>query len=178
MFSTSFILDNLGKIGASISILIVALILRMLISKTIRVAFSKVKGRIDKKKLAKTNTIRSLLVNTINTIIILVAILTVISTWGVNVGPILAGIGVLGVAISFGSQSLVKDLIGGFFIIIEDQFNVGDKIRVGNFEGTVKRITIRSTVIKDKEGHRVYIPNSKIDIVTRLKPKIKKASDN
>jgi moderate conductance mechanosensitive channel len=167
----SFILSNLGKIGASIGILAAAIITRAIISKSIRIAFSKVKIKINGKRLAKTNTIRSIFVNTINTIIIIIALLTIISTWGVNVAPILAGIGVLGIAISFGSQTLVKDLISGFFIIIEDQFNVEDRIKVGNFEGIVKRMTMRSTVIKDDEGNRVYIPNSKIDIVTRMKTK-------
>ena len=68
---------------------------------------------------------------------------------GLNIGPLLAGAGVLGLAIGFGAQSLVKDVITGFFIIFEDQFGVGDVIQIDQFKGTVEEIGIRVT--RDQE---------------------------
>ncbi len=168
---TPFVIENIGKIIFSIVVLAGTFLLRILIKKAVKIAFLKVSTKLDKKHLARTKTIRSLLVNIINLAVLLVAVLTILSTWGVDVAPLLAGIGVFGIAISFGSQSLVKDFISGFFIILEDQFHVGDTIKVASFEGVVKSISIRTTVIKDSDGNLIFIPNSKIDIVTRYKPK-------
>lgn len=86
----------------------------------------------------------------------------------INLTPFIAGAGVIGLAISFGSQSLVKDFVSGFFILIEDQFRKGDKVKIGNFEGIVEDFTFRKTVLKDEEGTLHYIPNSQITVVSNL----------
>lgn len=168
---TQFLIQNLGRITFSLIILAASLLVRTVIKKTVNTAFNKVSGKLGKKQQARTKTIRSILVNIINLIILLIAVLTVLSTWGIDIAPVLAGLGVFGIALSFGSQSLVKDFISGFFIILEDQYHVGDTIKIGTHEGVVKKMTIRSTMIKDEDGNKIFIPNSKIDIVTKVKPK-------
>lgn len=85
-----------------------------------------------------------------------------------DVRPLLAGAGVLGVAIGFGAQSLVKDVVHGIFIVLEDQFGLGDTIRVGAVTGQVERMTLRRTVVRDSEGTLVTIPNSEIAVLGNL----------
>ncbi len=89
-----------------------------------------------------------------------------LSLFGVDITPILAGAGVIGLAIGFGAQSLVKDIVSGLFILVENQYGIGDKIKIGSFEGQVFKITMRSTVLRDDEGRTFYISNGLIkDIV-------------
>ena len=88
---------------------------------------------------------------------------------GLDITPILTGAGLLGLAVSFGSQTLVRDLISGFFIIVENQFNVGDKVKIANIEGKVIAINLRTTVLENKH-QRIYIPNSEIKNVVVNKP--------
>ncbi len=123
--------------------------------------------------VSKTKTIRALLKNVIDAVLFLMALLIILAQWGVNIAPILTGAGILGLAFSFGSQTLVKDLIAGFFIIVEDQFNIGDKIKIDKYEGTVDKITLRLTVLKDKDENTVYIPNSQVINVIRYKRETK-----
>jgi small-conductance mechanosensitive channel len=103
---------------------------------------------------------------------VLVAAFFVLSTlqeFGVNVGPLVAGAGVAGVALGFGAQSLIKDWIAGFFLLMENQFGVGDIISVDNSHtGTVERMTLRVTQIRDAEGKAHYLPNGTITQVVVL----------
>lgn len=84
----------------------------------------------------------------------------------VDIRPILAGVGILGLAISFGAQSLVKDFISGFFILFENQFAVGDVIEIGNHAGAVERMTLRIVALRDLQGALHIIPNGTITAVT------------
>lgn len=97
--------------------------------------------------------------------IIAIAILLTINTF-INIAPILAGAGILGLAISFGAQSLVKDLISGFFILFEDQFIVGDIVEAGGKGGVVERMTLRVVVLRDLEGVMHVVPNGEIKVVS------------
>jgi small conductance mechanosensitive channel len=87
---------------------------------------------------------------------------------GVNLGPLLAGAGVIGLAVSFGAQSLVKDVISGLFILIENQFGVGDVIRIEGVSGAVERMTLRVVVLRDVEGVVHIVPNGQITKVSNL----------
>jgi len=84
----------------------------------------------------------------------------------INIGPLLAGVGVLGLAVSFGSQSLVKDVITGFFMLMEGSFAVGDIVEVGGKGGVVERVTLRTVTLRDAEGVRHVIPSGQIDVVS------------
>jgi small conductance mechanosensitive channel len=84
----------------------------------------------------------------------------------INIGPILAGAGILGLAISFGAQSLVKDIISGFFILFENQFGIGDVIEVAGHSGVVEKMTLRVVVLRDGEGVMHVVPNSEIKVVS------------
>jgi small-conductance mechanosensitive channel len=85
-----------------------------------------------------------------------------------NPAPLLAGAGIVGLAIGFGAQSLVKDVIAGFFVLLEDQYGVGDTVRIANHEGVVEEMTLRVTVLRSGDGEVHVIPNGNIQTVTVL----------
>jgi small-conductance mechanosensitive channel len=114
----------------------------------------------------RTNTIGRLIGNIITYTVNFITILLILMQFGFNLTPLLAGAGVLGLAIGFGAQSLVKDVITGFFIIFEDQFAIGDVIQTRNFKGTVEEIGLRVTRIKSATGEVYIIPNGAIQEVT------------
>ncbi|NRK74326.1 mechanosensitive ion channel, partial [Salmonella enterica subsp. enterica serovar Typhi] len=88
--------------------------------------------------------------------------------FNIDVKALLAGAGIVGLAVGFGAQSLVKDIITGFFIIFEDQFSVGDQVRIGTYEGVVEEIGLRTTKIKGFTGEVNIIPNGSIIEVTNF----------
>lgn len=92
-------------------------------------------------------------------------LIVVLGNFGISIGPLLAGAGIAGVAVGFGAQSIIKDFFSGFFILLEDQFGVGDTITVGAVTGTVERLTLRITVLRDANGTAYFIPNSNISNV-------------
>ncbi|WP_199616913.1 mechanosensitive ion channel family protein [Paenibacillus alkalitolerans] len=121
--------------------------------------------RIDTRR---SQTIGRLVNNIVSYTVNFIVLLLILAELGVDLAPLLAGAGVLGLAIGFGAQSLVKDVITGFFIIFEDQFAVGDVIRTGNFQGTVEEIGLRVTRIKSWTGEVHIIPNGAITEVTNF----------
>ncbi|MFB6466492.1 mechanosensitive ion channel family protein [Cytobacillus sp. Hz8] len=97
-----------------------------------------------------------------------IALVMILSVFGIDVKALLAGAGIVGLAVGFGAQSLVKDIITGFFIIFEDQFSVGDYIRIGNFEGVVEGIGLKTTKVKSWTGELHIIPNGNITEITNF----------
>ncbi|MEA2113727.1 MAG: mechanosensitive ion channel family protein [Patescibacteria group bacterium] len=95
-------------------------------------------------------------------------IFTIVSELGVNIGPLLAGAGIFGLAIGFGAQSLVKDFVSGLFILLENQYRVGDVVRVGDICGAVENINLRMTVLRDADGTVHHVPNGEIKIASNL----------
>ena len=95
-------------------------------------------------------------------------ILTALTLIGINVTPLLAGAGILGLAFSFASQNIIKDALNGFFIILEDQYAVGDVINVGDVGGLVENLNLRITQLRDGQGRLITIPNSEIKTVANL----------
>ncbi|PLR67702.1 MULTISPECIES: mechanosensitive ion channel family protein [Bacillaceae] len=116
----------------------------------------------------RENTLVKLLDNVLTYIVYFVALLMILETLSFDVKALLAGAGIVGLAVGFGAQNLVRDVITGFFIIFEDQFSVGDMIRVGQFEGTVEEIGLRTTKIKSWTGELNILPNGNITEVTNF----------
>jgi small conductance mechanosensitive channel len=99
-------------------------------------------------------------------IILFVAALEILSLLGLNLGPMLASAGIAGLAIGFGAQTLVHDFINGFFILLENQYDIGDTIRIAGVKGTVERMSLRMTVLRDEDGTVHLVPNSAVQIVS------------
>lgn len=116
----------------------------------------------------RTKTIGKLMGNIVKYVVNFIMILMILNQFGIRLEPLLAGAGVVGLAVGFGAQSLVKDVITGFFIIFEDQFAVGDVIQTGTFKGTVEEIGLRVTRIRSWTGEVHYIPNGSITQVTNF----------
>ncbi len=91
-----------------------------------------------------------------------ITVITVAGHVGVAIAPLLAGAGIAGVAIGFGAQSIVRDFFAGFFILLENQFAVGDTVTIGQVTGTVEQMTLRVTLVRDAQGTAYFIPNSNI----------------
>ncbi len=104
----------------------------------------------------------------VGTVIFGTLLLVVLAIAGIQVGPILAGAGIVGVGISLAAQSLIKDIINGFLILFEDQFGIGDIVTIQGLTGTVERLNLRITQLRDIEGRLITIPNSQIGIVENL----------
>src|SRR5437870_3437651 len=110
----------------------------------------------------RTETLRLVIRSVSKAVLILVVVLTISSELGFNIGPVLASAGIVGLAVGFGAQSLVKDVISGFFILFEDQFGIGDVVKIGDFTGVVERMTLRATVLRNLEGQVYVVPNGNI----------------
>lgn len=122
--------------------------------------------RLARFNQKQAGTLESLLMSVTRYIVFIISTLMILDNIGVDVGPIIAGAGVIGLAVGFGAQTLVKDLISGFFIIFEDQFSVGDYVTINNgqINGTVVSVGLRATKIRTWAQHVVVIQNSEIKI--------------
>lgn len=151
-----------------IIILVASRIALWIIHKTIDRIVLERAGKYSAVQARRMTTVGKLLHNVTTYIVYFIAFMLVLSEIGIDLGPLLAGAGVVGLAIGFGAQSLVKDVITGFFIILEDQFAVGDVIQTGQFKGTVEVIGLRTTKILSWTGEVHIVPNGMINEVTNF----------
>ncbi len=158
---------GLGEIFLKIIIIIIlGMILNKIGGRLIERAFSNRKHLRVHMSDRREQTLSKLLKNALIYLIAFIVIVMVLETLGVPVATLIAGAGVAGLAIGFGAQSLVKDIISGFFIIFEDQFSVGDYITIDGLEGTVEEIGFRTTKLAGWTGEQYVLPNGSINFVT------------
>ena len=122
----------------------------------------------DREFATRLRTLTSLAESAARLIVWILAGLTILAVFGVPIGPLLASAGVAGLAVGLGAQTLIRDIIGGIFIILEDQFHVGDVITVNAISGQVESLTLRYTALRTLDGAYVVIPNGEIRIVQNL----------
>jgi moderate conductance mechanosensitive channel len=152
-----------------IAVLLAIVAMRVLRALSARLVVpAKAQTRVAQMREAQTRTMAGLVYGIASTIVIALAILEVLNELGFAITPIAAVATLASLSVGFGAQHLVKDLINGFFIVLEDQFVVGDLIRVNSEIGRVEHITLRRTVIRNGEGARVSIPNGLIGLVANL----------
>jgi len=140
----------------------------LIINRLIDHATQEKKSKRLKLRTRRVQTMGRLLKNTASYLINFITLLLILGEFNIQIAPLLAGAGVIGLAIGFGAQSLVKDIITGFFIIFEDQFSVGDVIQTGSYKGTVEMIGFRATRIRSWTGEVHIIPNGSINQVTNF----------
>jgi small-conductance mechanosensitive channel len=153
-----------------VAIFIVALLLnrllRLVTNHLIKPAGSETRGA--KAREQQTRTVAVVLYSTGSKVVWAVALLTAAQEFGINVTPVAALAGLASLALGFGAQNLVRDVITGFYIILEDQFVVGDTIQVGETIGRVEHVTLRRTVVRDARGALVTLSNGEIRTVANL----------
>lgn len=152
-----------------LSIFVGAYFINFFIQKILKEAITKgIKNGIqEEEKKKRIETLISAFGGSLRFIIWIVAILMIVAEFGINIGPILASLGILGFAIGMAAKDTVADFISGFFILLEGQYKVGDRIKIGNIEGKVVDFNLRRTIIKDENGFLHFYPNSQIKIVAR-----------
>jgi len=123
----------------------------------------------------RVKTLTHLLESLAKITILIIAFMMILGTFEVNLAPLLASAGIAGLAIGFGAQNLIRDLISGFFIIFENQFNVGDIIQIGDARGKVEKMSIRATYLRDLEGNLHIVPNGEIKRVTNISKSFSRA---
>jgi len=119
-------------------------------------------GMANERQHQRVETVGSLLRSIVTFVVVTLAVLTIMALVGIPLGPLLASAGVAGVALGIGAQSLVKDFLSGIFMIMEDQYGVGDVIDTGEAIGTVEEVTLRITRLRDANGITWYVRNGEI----------------
>ncbi len=126
----------------------------------------KQKDDVEFKKRA--DTLSSVIRYMLTIGIFIVAAMMILRELGIDIGPILAAAGIVGLAVGFGAQNLVQDVISGFFILLEDQIRVGDVVQIADKSGLVEKITLRMTILRDLAGNVHYVRNGQINVVTNM----------
>ncbi len=166
----SLTIDWLLSSGISIIIIIVvafiAMVIGRLMSNRIFTLFDK--DKLSEEGIKRAKTLSSLIRHAISMLIYSVAIIMILDKLGIEIGPILAAAGIAGLAIGFGAQTLVQDIISGFFILMEDQIRVGDVVEVAGKSGLVERVNLRMTVLRDLTGQVHFVRNGQINIVSNM----------
>lgn len=130
--------------------------------------FPKRKRESDPEYQKRADTLAAVITYLLTTTIVIVGAIMILGKFGIEIGPILAAAGIVGVAVGFGAQHLVRDVITGFFILLDDQIRVGDVVQVAGKGGLVERITLRMTILRDLAGNVHYVRNGEIDVVTNM----------
>jgi small conductance mechanosensitive channel len=164
--ATAWLLTSGLRILVIIVVMLVALRLAKVLSRRIFGVFLTEQADGEVQKRAKT--LGSLLRYVLSVSIILTAFVMLLGELGIKIGPILAAAGVVGLALGFGSQHLVQDIISGFFILVDDEIRVGDVVGTAGKSGIVEQVNLRMTVLRDFSGNVHYIRNGQIDIVTNM----------
>lgn len=172
IFTPEIIKFVLGKSFLTLLILISVFVGKRISSRIIRVALYKIGSRKTDEGIILTGrakTLQSIANSALGITLYTFGILMILSQWGVNIAPLLAGAGILGLAVGFGTQTLVKDIITGFFILLEGNYNIGTEIEIAGIKGEVKKINLRTTVLKTGKNTIHIIPNSKITDIAIMK---------
>jgi small conductance mechanosensitive channel len=153
--------------------IIAILIVTSLISRFLKVFIKKIVTKQIRDSIPaeeerkRIETLVSVFEGTLKFVIWIVALLMILPEFGINPTPILASLGVVGLAIGMAAKGIVIDFISGIFIILENQYHLGDEVKIAGLEGKVKEITLRRTIIQDKDGIIHSIPNGKVVTVSK-----------
>ena len=129
----------------------------------VRRILNRLLGRLINGKARRVETVAALFRSVVSATVLTIAALMALSELGLNLGPLIAGAGIVGVAVGFGAQNLVRDFLSGIFMLMEDQYGVGDVIDAGPATGTVESISLRTTRLRDVNGTVWHLPNGHIE---------------
>ncbi len=148
--------------------LVLVHLLKLASDRVVRAVTDQGAGQVSEQE-KRALTLAGIVKTVGTTVVVIIAIMMGLQEIGLDITPIIAGAGVVGLAVGFGAQSLIKDVIAGFFIILEGQFAVGDVIKTGEISGVVERLNLRVTILRDFSSGAVhFIPNSELKVVSNL----------
>jgi small-conductance mechanosensitive channel len=116
----------------------------------------------------RVNTVARLVVRIGGMIVVTIALLMALDEFGVEIGPAVAGLGVVGIAVGFGAQTLIRDWLAGVFVVLENQYSEGDHVRIAGVEGVVEAFSLRRTTLRDSDGTVHTVPNGQITVASNL----------
>ncbi|KPL07789.1 mechanosensitive ion channel protein MscS [bacterium SM23_57] len=137
-----------------------------LISRKLFATLKKARPEAEMQK--RVDTLSSLIGYVMVVVVLGVAAIMILGEFGIKIGPILAAAGIAGLAVGFGAQHLVQDIITGFFILVDDEIRIGDVVQISGKSGLVEKVNLRLTVLRDLSGNVHYIRNGMIDVVTNM----------
>lgn len=173
--------DLKGNIGAEImatlAVIIGAVVVLWFVrraikrwSKRIEREYNESEHHADRERGQRLVTLTSVMVMVVRIVVWTIVILTTMGIWGIPMSPFVAVAATIGIAVGFGAQDLVKDVIAGFFILVEDQFGIGDVVSIAGVSGTVDAIKLRTTVLRDLNGNEHHVPNGHIEVASNMTP--------
>jgi len=152
----------------SVVVVAIAVVAYFLLVRVGRRLVDNYAAKIGKETGKRIVTLWRVMRRIVLVIVILTAILVLFGVWGFSIAPFLAVGTVFAAAVGFGAQDLVKDFIAGFFILVEDQFAIGDTVTIAGVTGTVEDIQLRVTVLRDLEGNQLFVPNGQVVVTTNF----------
>lgn len=166
--------DWLGSHGVRILIIVIVsgalyFALHKLVPHLVKVNVANRMARNPEVEIQKRGaTLSRVLVTTGVVIIVIAALFMILSEAGINITPVVVGFGIAGIAVGFGAQHMIKDLISGFFILIENQYGVGDVVRIADIAGIVEEVNLRRTILRDLDGIVHSVPNGEIKVASNF----------
>jgi small-conductance mechanosensitive channel len=154
--------------GIRIFLILTGMIILLMLVKLVTKKIFKSLHFKDQEQIKRRDTLTSVFQFIFKVIIITIALVTILSELQIEIGPILAAAGILGLAVGFGAQSLVKDIISGFFILLTDQIRIGDVVEIAGKAGVVEGLNLRMVTLRDLSGNVHYVPNGEITVVTNM----------
>ncbi|MFQ3545922.1 mechanosensitive ion channel family protein [Halobacillus rhizosphaerae] len=162
-FNPSVLLDWVITVGGQIVVLLIAFaIISPIGKKAIQVAIERMSSQ-RKLSEGRSQTLEKLSISIFSYTLLFILIIMLLGAVGINIGPLLAGAGIVGLAIGFGAQGLVSDVVTGFFLLLERQVEVSDYVTAGGYDGIVEEVGIRTTKIRGFDGTLNFVPNRNIE---------------
>lgn len=160
---------NIDSVVRIFLVIIGAVLARLIVGWFSRYLLKRLSTGVPNVRRLKTMS--SLVTTSLSLVISIVAFLMILKELGFDITPLLASAGLIGLAISFGSQTIIRDIISGFIILLENQLDEGDEVEISGKKGEVKQINLRMIVLESKDGTLHYIPNGSINLVSNLSKK-------
>jgi small conductance mechanosensitive channel len=155
--------------GIAIFVIMAIIVINIIVPRLVRVTTqTRLAGKPQEEIDQRAETLTHVFTRTGATLLVVLGFFTILPELGVNIGPLLAGVGIAGIAVGFGAQSLVKDIISGTFILIDNQYGKGDVVEVAGKTGVVEDIGLRRTVLRDLDGIVHYVPNGEIGVSSNM----------
>lgn len=172
-FEATAVKNWVGEVGWKIALVVIlsvpaVLSVSRLVPKLVIAGVIRRTGESEEEVKKRVDTLSRVLANVGQVAILVMAGFMVLSILEIDIAPILAGVGVFGIAIGFGAQSLIKDLLAGVFIILESQYHVGDVVKIADVSGQVEDINLRRTILRDLDGIVHFVPNGEIRVASNF----------